>query len=164
MIAAYLTREGLTQYVPNDKLALLTDDDNGAVIDEALVTKVLADTTSTMNSYLRNRYVLPLVQSCSDLDQWAGAIARHVLYARRPDGKDDLPPTIVRTYKEALRALEHVRDCSLSLDVIDSSTATNGRQQQDADGSKSAMRGPRKKMGGKGGLLALYGNDHDHRR
>ena len=43
-----------------------------------------------------------------------GNLARHWLYARRPEGSD-LPDAVTRTYKAALKMLEQMRDGMLSI-------------------------------------------------
>jgi hypothetical protein len=44
------------------------------------------------------------------------ALARHWLYSRRPEGQD-LPPAVVDAYRDALKALDAVRDGKMSLDT-----------------------------------------------
>ena len=65
---------------------------------------------------LRQRYPLPLASVPRELTDWALALARHWLYSRRPEGQD-LPPAVVDAYRDALKALDAVRDGKMSLAV-----------------------------------------------
>lgn len=139
---SYLTRSDLTNYVPEQTLAMLTDDQTGQAVNEVVVAEALLEANTTVDNFLRQRYVLPLIETAPELRAWAGAIARHALYLRRPDGGQDLPPAVVRGYTTALAFLRQVVKGELSLVVRDSSTGSG-----DGDGggamantSKSRVR------------------------
>jgi phage gp36-like protein len=142
----YLDRAGLLRFVPENKLAQMTDDDNGQVVNEEVVSAELATASTTIDRYLRNRYTLPLLQSCTDLGEWAGCIVRHNLYMRRPEGAEDLPPAVVRTYKETIRFLEQVRDGLMTLDVVDSAPTTTA-DDGGKDSGKARFRSPKRQFG-----------------
>jgi phage gp36-like protein len=124
-IISYLVRADLAQFIDESQVLRLTDDNNLGQINEQVVSEIIASASATIDGYLAKRYKLPLLQSCSQLKEWAGAIVRHELHMRRPDGSDDLPKAVVRSYDNAMKSLREVRDCKLDLTVVDSSEATS---------------------------------------
>lgn len=124
-IISYLARADLAQFIDESQVLRLTDDNNLGQINEQVVSEIIASASATIDGYLAKRYTLPLLQSCSQLKEWAGAIVRHELHMRRPDGGDDLPKAVVRSYDNAMKSLREVRDGKLDLTVVDSSAATS---------------------------------------
>ena len=67
-----------------------------------------------VDAHLRGRYVLPLDPVPTVVKDMTVNLARHWLYARRPEGSE-LPDAVTRTYKNALQMLETIRDGKLTI-------------------------------------------------
>jgi phage gp36-like protein len=98
-------------------LIQLSDDDPlAADPDWLVIAEARAYADGQIDARLRQRYPLPLATVPRELRDWALALARHWLYSRRPEGQD-LPPAVVDAYRDALKALDAVRDGKMSLDT-----------------------------------------------
>ncbi|MBP6807026.1 MAG: DUF1320 domain-containing protein [Chromatiaceae bacterium] len=97
-------------------IQLSADDPQAAAPDWAVVAEARAYADAQVNARLRQRYALPLASVPRELKDWSLALSRHWLYSRRPDGQD-LPPAVVDAYRDALKALDAVRDGKMSLAV-----------------------------------------------
>lgn len=112
---SYATLSDLQLAVPPQTLVWLSnDDDQAASISVPVVQQALAQAEELIDAHLRGRYTLPLPNVPSVISNATVHIARHWLYARRPEGAE-LPDAVVRSYKAAMQLLEGVRDGKLSL-------------------------------------------------
>lgn len=84
--------------------------------DWAVVAQARGFADAQVDARLRQRYVLPLGQAPRELQDWALALARLWLYQRRPDG-GDLPKAVTDAARDALAALDAIRDGKMTLDV-----------------------------------------------
>ncbi|AVG15383.1 hypothetical protein CFN79_05625 [Chromobacterium vaccinii] len=117
----YCTLADLQLAIPQATLVQLTNDapadysvapePNLAVVEEAVL-----QAEELVDAHLRGRYVLPLVTVPSVIKDSTVNLARHWLYARRPEG-NELPDAVTRTYKAALQILESIRDGKLHIGV-----------------------------------------------
>jgi len=96
-------------------IQLSADDPYAAAPDWQVVAEARAYADAQVDARLRQRYPLPLASVPRELTDWSLALARHWLYSRRPEGQD-LPPAVVDAYRDALKALDAVRDGKMSLD------------------------------------------------
>jgi phage gp36-like protein len=104
-------------------LIQLSDDDPlAADPDWLVIAEARAYADGQIDARLRQRYRLPLATVPRELRDWALALARRWLYERRPDGPE-LPEAVRDAAKEALAALDAVRDGKMSLDVPVDETA-----------------------------------------
>ena len=106
----YLTRADLDGYVPPSIQAQLTDDDAGTVVNESRLAEAISTASEVADGYLRQRYRLPLLVVPKQLKDWVGAIARHWLYMRRPEGANDLPMMGAAGLSVAFHAKPKVRE------------------------------------------------------
>jgi phage gp36-like protein len=98
-------------------LIQLSDDDPlAADPDWLVIAEARAYADAQVDARLRQRYPLPLASVPREIKDWSLALARHWLYSRRPEGQD-LPPAVVDAYRDALKALDAVRDGKMSLDT-----------------------------------------------
>lgn len=97
-------------------IQLSADDPMAAAPDWQVVAEARAYADAQIDARLRQRYALPLSSVPRELKDWALALARHWLYSRRPEGQD-LPPAVVDAYRDALKALDAVRDGKMSLAI-----------------------------------------------
>ena len=112
---SYTANEDLLSLMPERTLLQLSADDPLAGIpDWAVVAEARAYADAQVDARLRQRYALPLASVPRELRDWALALARRWLYERRLDGLE-LPPGVVAAAKEALAALDAVRDGRMSL-------------------------------------------------
>jgi phage gp36-like protein len=113
----YCTLADLTLAIPSATLIQLSNDDAEAtVINEAVVTEAIRQAEELVDGYLRGRYTLPLPTVPSIVQDMSVNLARHWLYARRPEGPE-LPEAVTRTYKTTIQMLEAIRDNRLTLGV-----------------------------------------------
>lgn len=82
----------------------------------AVVEEAVHQGEELVDAHLRGRYHLPLATVPSMVKNITVNLARHWLYARRPEGSE-LPDAVTRTYKSALQMLEAIRDGKLTIGV-----------------------------------------------
>jgi len=110
---AYSSLDQLTDRFGERTLVDLTDRAVPAtgVVDEAVVTRVLADTDAMIDGYLASRYKLPLAATPPLVADLAATIAIYKLHRRAPDQK------IADDYHAAIRALRDIAAGTVRLDV-----------------------------------------------
>lgn len=122
---AYCTQEDLLRAMPKRTLAQLTCDTPPATEpDDTVIHWAIASAAELIDGYLRQRYTLPMKDVPTMVRDVSVAIARHTLYARRPEGKEDLPPAVVRTYKDAIKLLSEIAKGNVDLGTGGSGTGT----------------------------------------
>lgn len=111
----YCSLADLQLAMPAHTLVQLSNDDPMAdTINQAVVDEALRQAHELVDAHLRGRYNLPLVPVPTVVKDMAVNLARHWLYARRPEGSE-LPDAVTRTYKAALKMLEQMRDGLLTI-------------------------------------------------
>lgn len=117
---SYCTLADLQLAMPTQTLIALSNDavpdfnSPQPTMNESVITEALGQAGELIDAYLRSRYTLPLVEVPSVVKNLAVQLARHWLYARRPEGAE-LPDAVVRGHKEAIRLLESIRDGKVAL-------------------------------------------------
>lgn len=110
----YLARQSLTARISERVLEELTNDAQlGLGPDEAVITQGLRLVDETIDSYLRQRYPLPLESVPTVLEDVAGQLLVEWLYTRRPEG--GTPDQVREGGKLARAALAEIRDGKRSL-------------------------------------------------
>lgn len=113
---SYTANADLVSIISARILTQLTSDDPLATEpDWAVVLEARAYADAQIDARLRQRYSLPLTSVPRELRDWALALARRWLYERRLDGGPSLPETVRDAAREALQALDAIRDGKLSL-------------------------------------------------
>lgn len=113
----YCSLADLQLTIPAMTLIQLSNDDGAAtLINIAVVEEAVRQAEELVDAHLRGRYNLPLTPVVSVIKDMTVNLARHWLYARRPEG-EELPGAVVRTYKAALQMLEQIRDGKLTLGI-----------------------------------------------
>ena len=103
--------------IPPQTLIWLSNDDASATaMNQAVVEEAVRQAEELVDAHLRGRYILPLDPVPSVVKDMTVNLARHWLYARRPEGSD-LPDAVTRTHKSALQMLESIRDGKLTIGV-----------------------------------------------
>lgn len=112
----YCTREQLLRKLPERTLAQLTNDTAPASgPDWAIVAELAAEAEELIDSYLRQRNLLPFIGDPTLLAGIEVQLLRYACYERRPEGTNDLPPAVVRGWKFAMEQLEQIRDGKLGV-------------------------------------------------
>ena len=120
----YCTIDDLTLAIPARTLAQLSNDTAPANEPNlAVIERAVAHAEEVIDGYLRGRYELPLQDVPTVVRELTVNITRHWLYARRPEGKDDLPPAVVRAYKAAMDMLTAIQKGSLTIGVASTQVA-----------------------------------------
>ena len=133
---SYTTDAALLRLIAERTLIQLSaDDPQAGAPDWAVVAEARAYADAQVDARLRQRYPLPLASVPRELTDWALALARHWLYSRRPEGQD-LPPAVVDAYRDALKALDAVRDGKMSLAV------TSGGETPASDAGRVIVSAP----------------------
>ncbi|MDF0606633.1 DUF1320 domain-containing protein [Neisseriaceae bacterium TC5R-5] len=119
----YCSLADLQLAIPSHTLISLSNDDPEAdAMNPAVVAEGVRQAEELVDAYLRGRYNLPLDPVPSVIKDMTVNLARHWLYARRPEGAD-LPDAVTRTYKSALQMLEAIRDAKLTIGLPSGETA-----------------------------------------
>lgn len=109
----YATLDQLKKRYGEQMLVLLTDRGEVATgaIDTDVVDRALADTDGAINSFLVNRYTLPLAETPDPLPDIAQSIAIWKLHRHAPDDK------IKDEYKDAMAMLDRLSKGLIKLDA-----------------------------------------------
>lgn len=111
----YCSLADLQLAIPAQTLVWLSDDNpeaNG--VNVPVVEEAVRQAEELVDAHLRGRYVLPLDPVPTVVKDMTVNLARHWLYARRPEG-NELPDAVTRTYKAAMSMLESIRDGKLTI-------------------------------------------------
>jgi phage gp36-like protein len=106
---SYCTRQDLIDRFGEDELVQLTDRQGSGIIDDATLTRAIADADDEINAWLSGRYALPLAVVPSALARVACDIARYYLY---DDAMIDL---VENRYKQAIEWLKAVGSGRINL-------------------------------------------------
>lgn len=108
----YCTFNDITQVIPEIELIQLTDDNNSSVKTEVLNAAIsYADTT--INSYLRSRYSLPLADIPELIKVFAIDLTVYRLHSRRMIR--EMPDSIINSYKNVIAELGKIQKGTISL-------------------------------------------------
>ena len=115
----YCSLPDLQLAIPPQTLIWLSNDDESATaMNAAVVEEAVRQAEELVDAHLRGRYILPLggadAPVPSVIKDMTVNLARHWLYARRPEGSE-LPDAVTRTYKSSLQMLEAIRDGKLTI-------------------------------------------------
>ena len=111
----YCSLADLQLAIPAQTLIWLSDDNpEAAGINLPVVEEAVRQAEELVDAHLRGRYVLPLDPVPTVVKDMTVNLARHWLYARRPEDSE-LPDAVTRTYKSALQMLETIRDGKLTI-------------------------------------------------
>lgn len=115
----YATLDNLIERFGELELTQLTDAASPGLIDEALVTRALADAEAVVDGYLGGRYTLPLASVPPMLTSVACDLARARLY------KDALPEVVEKRHADALKFLTLLGQGKITLGAAPEPVSTN---------------------------------------
>jgi phage gp36-like protein len=129
----YATLSDLVARFGNDELVLLSDDANTGSIAAAVVDLVLGDVRATIDSYLTDRYQLPLTANPAALVPIACDLARFQLATR--SGKTRATDQMTQRNDNAIRWLRDVAAGKVGLGLD-----ANSQELPNAGGAQSTHR------------------------
>lgn len=136
---SYATQQDLIDRFGDIELKELADRDGDGIIDAAVLADALADADALIDSYIANRYDLPLATTPARLIDVASDIARYKLY------KDSPLDAVTDRYKDAMAFLRDVSAGKASLDVGGAEPAAAGDTVQTSGDGRNFTAA---KMGG----------------
>jgi len=86
---SYATIDDIRQWLDDDELIQLTDDNDTGAIDTGIVANAIAYADSVIDGYIGTRYKLPLATVPRILTNYCADIAICALYDRRPTGRPE---------------------------------------------------------------------------
>ena len=111
----YCSLADLQLAIPAQTLIWLSNDaESATTINAVVVEEAVRQAEELAEAHLRGRYNLPLSPVPTVIKDITVNLARHWLYARRPEGSE-LPDAVTRTYKSSLQQLESIRDGKLTI-------------------------------------------------
>lgn len=110
----YSSIETLTTLIPLQELINLTNDEPACEVNAARVKDAINYADEIINSYLRNKYVLPLKFVPPIIVNLSTDIAAFRLYSRRPR---KLPEHIQSSYDTAIKILTSIQKEQMILDL-----------------------------------------------
>lgn len=131
----YITVHELAAAFSQKILVQLSNDDYQATdIDFVVVEQAIKVAGERIDAALRGRYRLPLASVPTVLHSHCLYLARHWLYARRPEMK--MPDTVEKTYQQTIKELDQIALGKLHLgiaDFDDNASQPNGTPEQYGD-------------------------------
>lgn len=116
--SAYCSIGDLMISMPERTLIELSNDNPEAThMNTAIVQRAINSASELVDGYLRGRYTVPLDVTPTIIKDLVIDIARHWLYARRPEGYD-FPEAVTRTYKTAIQTLESIQAGRVTLGIV----------------------------------------------
>lgn len=112
---SYTNLDNLTTIIPMQELANLTNDDRlSKEIRSEIVDSAIVYADELINTYLRNKYKLPLKMVPQIIINISTDIAAFRLYSRRPQ---KMPEHIQNRYDEAIKILSNIKKEEMILDL-----------------------------------------------
>ena len=114
----YCTATKVEAEMTTATLAQATDDVNGAVVNTAIVDEKIAEASSDIDDYLRERYALPVVdtETLKTLRSFCVTLSIYKLYDRRL--KTKMPESLVRSRDMVMKELEKIQAGKRTLSAL----------------------------------------------
>jgi phage gp36-like protein len=137
----YATLDDLKKKLSDDELLRLTDDQDLDVIDEAIVNAAIEAAGVEVDSYLGERYSLPLNPVPGIVSKIAQDIAVYNLYARNHEGPTE---HWEKRYLNAIKLLDRIAEGQVTLGATDPDSGESELPKIDSSGrvfSRDSMKG-----------------------
>jgi phage gp36-like protein len=133
----YISITHLQRAIPGQTLIWLSQDDPAASEpDMAVIEDAVRNAEEIVDGYIATRYALPLTNVPTVLADIVVSLARHWLYARRPEGTE-LPEAVTSAKKGAMALLKDIQMGNMALNIAQTSAP-----QPDAGRMEVASRLP----------------------
>lgn len=119
---AYIDYNKLTQYIDEKELINLTDDENIGMVEQSKIDEAINSATNEINSYLQDKYTIPLSPPPKLIIDICADITIYNLYKRRM--RLNMPESIINIYNDAIDKLEKIRKGMIVLNI--SQTESSG--------------------------------------
>jgi phage gp36-like protein len=110
---AYITQSDIEEQLAESELIQLTDDAGAGQVDTVVVARAIADADDEINSYLQERYTVPLSTTPGLVRKLSVDLAIYNLFSRR----DLEVPVRTQRYENAVRLLRALARGEASLGV-----------------------------------------------
>ncbi len=122
---AYSTQSDIEKTIPPVRLAELTDDTNGAVVDTDILDEQIDFADSLIDTYLRGKHTVPLTAPVPDtVRKWSVILTIYNCYERRIDLA--IPETLQSRYDIIISQLKLVQKNKLIIKDEESIANTAG--------------------------------------
>lgn len=121
---AYSIKDDILKALSLDNIIGLTDDDGLGVVDDNVVSQMIADADAVIDTYLEGHYDLPLNPVPAMIKRLSVALAIYNLYARRP--QMEIPESVKTSRQDGIRFLAQVSAKKVSLGAGQPATTTSG--------------------------------------
>ena len=112
---AYCTLADITKRIPETTLVNLTDDQDLGVIDEAVVSGIIADADELIDGFLRGRYELPLADIPGLVKSLSVDLVAYSIYGRRAEF--EIPKAVSDKHAATLKILQSIQKGEVRLGV-----------------------------------------------
>lgn len=112
-MATYCTLDNIKALMAEDLLIQYTDDAGAGVVNTTIVSAIITNASAVIDSYLQERYALPLSSTPASITALCVAIAIYRIYYRR----EKVPESVVNEYEAAIDKLEKIAAGDISLGV-----------------------------------------------
>ena len=109
---AYCTLTDLKKVFPEEKIVMLTDDDNTGMVDETRLNEAIAQADADIDAYCGSRFELPFSPVPDIIRKISVDITIYNLYSRR---LDEIPKTREDRYRDAVKKLEGISKGTISI-------------------------------------------------
>lgn len=110
----YSTENDIIKALPEETLIELTDDNESQSIDSPKVVEAISKADGEIDTYISNRYPLPLSSVPAILRGFSVDIAIYLLYKRKVE---EIPETRRTAYKDAIKTLVRISDGKMDLPI-----------------------------------------------
>ena len=121
----YCTLDDIKVVMPDVFIAQTSNDDDSSEISTEIVDAVIASVSDTIDSYLRNRYALPIAEGDVPpaLRDAASVMCKYKLWTRRIE---DAPQGLIDDNAKAIEYLNRIQKGAVKLDL----SGTHGGRPQ----------------------------------
>lgn len=102
---SYCTLADVIENIPSNILAQLSNDLTPSTVSEDIINQFIIDSSAIIDSYLRGRYILPLINTHTILKKICIDIVKYELYKRR----NIINESVNIIYKDAVLTLDKLQ-------------------------------------------------------
>ncbi len=115
----YCSLDDLKKYKDPIIFAQITNDENGQAIDEVIIDETIDKSVNIINGFIGCRYDLPLSIVPKIIRNISIDLTVKFLYERRFSGDISEDNTVEKSYREAMKLLEKIREGKIFIQELD---------------------------------------------